>query len=403
MSSLKNHENFVFVAAKRTPFGAFGASLASLTATDLAVHAAQACLDQSGLRPDEIDATVLGNVVQSSADAIYISRHTGLRLGMPEDRPALTVNRLCGSGFEAIAQGAYLLAMEGAKAVLVGGTESMSQVPYVLRGARWGYRMGNNEVEDFLTASLTDRYTGLPMAITAENLAERFKLTRDDVDSYALASQQRAARAWESGIFKDEVASITLKSKKGDTLFSRDEHLRPETTMQSLGKLKPVFKPDGVVTAGNASGIVDGAACLILATESFAKSRGLKVMGRLVTWASVGCDPKIMGFGPVPATRKALERYSKISGAKKSISDFKRIEVNEAFSPQYLAVEKELGLNREITNSNGGAISIGHPLAASGARLVGHLLYDLPRKGGGAGLATACIGGGQGMSVIVEV
>ena len=400
--SVKN-ETLVFVAAKRSAFGAFGGSLASLSATDLALETSRACLEQSQLKASDLDAVVMGNVVQSSSDAIYLARHVGLRLGMPIDRPALNVNRLCGSGFEAIAQGAYLIQMDGVQAVLVGGTESMSQVPYVLRGARSGYRMGHGELEDFLMASLTDSFTGLPMAITAENLAEEYKISRTEVDAYALESQKRAAKAWEMGFFKDEIAPIVLKSKKGEIRFERDEHMRPETTLETLAKLKPVFKKDGVVTAGNASGIVDGAAVLILATESFAKSRGCRILGRLSAWAAVGCDPKVMGIGPVPASKKALERYAVLKGKTQSVADMKRVEVNEAFSPQYLAVEKTLGLDRSKTNCNGGAISMGHPLAASGARLVGHLLYELARLGGGAGLATACIGGGQGMSVIVEV
>jgi acetyl-CoA acyltransferase 2 len=396
-------ENLVFVAAKRTAFGAFGGSLKDLTATDLGVFAAKACLDQSGLQASDLDSVVIGNVCQSDKDSIYVARHIGLRIGMPQDRPALIVNRLCGSGFEAIAQGAYQIFSEGASAVLVGGVESMTRMPYVLRGARFGYRMGNSEIEDSLMASLTDSFVGLPMALTAENLAVQYSLSRTQVDEIALRSQERAKKAWDGGIYNDEITPVVLKSKKGDVTFARDEHLRPETTLETLAKLKPVFKSDGVVTAGNASGIVDGAACLILTTESFAKKKGLAVLGRLICWAAVGCDPKVMGIGPVPATRKALERYSSLSGATKTISSFKRVEINEAFAPQYLAVEKELGLNPELTNVHGGAISVGHPLAASGARLVSHLLYDLKRSGGGAGLASACIGGGQGMSMIVEV
>lgn len=396
-------KKLVFVAAKRTPFGAFGGSLKDYTATDLAVHAAQACLSQAGLKGTDIDSVVVGNVCQSDKDAIYVARHVGLRVGMPIEKPALIVNRLCGSGFEAIAQGAYQVAMEGAQAVLVGGTESMTRVPYVLRGARYGYRMGHGELEDYLSAALVDSYTQTPMAITAENLAVMHGFSRTQVDELALASQQRAKKAWDSGLYQDEVAPIVLKSKKGDVTVARDEHMRPETTMEILTKLKPVFKADGVVTAGNASGIVDGASMLILTTEGFAKDRGLKILGALSCWAAVGCDPKIMGIGPVPATHAVLKRYSKLSGKDKTVKDFKRVEINEAFSPQYLAVEKELGLNREITNANGGAIAVGHPLAASGARLVSHLLYDLKRRGGGAGLASACIGGGQGMSMVVEV
>lgn len=396
-------EELVLVAAKRTPFGAFGGALMALSATDLAERAARAALEQLGAKPEELDATVWGNVAQTSVDAIYLARHVGLRLGMPIDRPALTVNRLCGSGFEAIVQGAYLIRNEGMKAILVGGAESMSQAPYALRGARWGYRMGNQEVEDTLTASLVDTHVKLPMAITAENLAVKYGFGREDCDKFALSSQQRATAAWNAGFMSDEIAPVKLTTRKGETLFERDEHMRADSSLEALAKLKPVFKKDGVVTAGNASGITDGACALILTTASHAKSKGWKPLGRLAAWGFVGCDPSIMGIGPVPATRKALERWSASSGSKKSVADFKRVEVNEAFASQFLAVQKELELSPDKTNVEGGAISIGHPLGASGARLVTHLLYTLARLGGGAGLGSACIGGGQGMSVIVEV
>jgi acetyl-CoA acyltransferase 2 len=398
-----SREPLVFVAAKRTPFGRYGGSLKDVSATDLALISSRACLEQAGLKPEDLDASVFGNVVQSSVDAIYLARHVGLKLGMPIDRPALTVNRLCGSGFEAIVQGAYLLREEGMRCVLVGGTENMSQVPYVLRGARWGYRMGNGELEDYLTAALVDSFAGIPMAITAENLAERYSISRSETDAFSLQSQLRAGAAWEQGLFKDEVCPVTLPGKKGESVVvSKDEHMRPDTKIEQLQKLQPLFKKDGTVTAGSASGIVDGACSLILCTESFARERGLRVLGRLSAWGFKGCDPKVMGIGPVPATLAALEKWSQATGTKKSVSDFKRVEVNEAFAAQFLAVSKELGLKPELTNLQGGAISIGHPLAASGARLVTHLLYELPRVGGGAGLASACIGGGQGMSVIVE-
>jgi acetyl-CoA acetyltransferase family protein len=397
------NETLVFVAAKRTPFGSFGGSFKDLTATDLAERAARGALEQLGAKAEDLDATVWGNVAQTAADAIYLPRHVGLRLGMPLDRPALGVNRLCGSGFEALVQGAYLLREEGMKAVLVGGSESMSQAPYALRGARWGYRMGNGELEDTLSASLTDAHVKLPMAITAENLALKYGFSREDCDKFALESQQRAAAAWAEGRIREEITPVKLVSRKGETVVERDEHMRADSSLAGLAKLAPVFKKDGVVTAGNASGITDGACALVLTTESHAKAKGWKVLGRLSTWAFVGCDPTIMGIGPVPATQKALARWSESCGSKKTVADFKRVEVNEAFAAQYLAVEKELGLKREITNADGGAISIGHPLAASGARLVTHLLYTLPRLGGGAGLASACIGGGQGMSVVVEV
>lgn len=394
--------DIVFVAAKRTPFGAFGGSLASLSATDLAVAASQATLESVGINPREIDAVIFGNVVQSSSDAIYLARHVGLRIGVPEDRPALIVNRLCGSGFEAIAQGAYQILNEGVTTVLVGGTESMSQVPFLLRGARFGYRMGHNPVEDYLTASLTDSYTGFPMAITAENLAEKYSISRTACDEFALQSQKRGAAAWDQGLMKDEVAPVKVKSRKGEIEVTKDEHLRPDSTMEALTKLSPLFKKDGTVTAGNASGMVDGASALVMTTRTQAKAKGWPVLGTLVTWAATGCDPKIMGIGPVPATEAALKRFTKISGAARTVGDFDYVEINEAFAPQFLAVEKELGLKRDKTNIHGGAISLGHPLAASGARLVSHLLYQLKRESNSRyALASACIGGGQGMSVII--
>ncbi len=399
LNQMKN-ENLVFVAAKRTPFGSFGGSFAALSATELAVEASKACLDQCGISGEEIDSVIFGNVVQSAKDSIYLARHVGLKVGVPIDRPALNVNRLCGSGFEAIAQGAYAIAFEGARAVLVGGSENMSQIPYVLRGARFGYRLGHGEVEDYLTASLTDSYVNLPMAMTAENLAVEYKISRQEVDQYALLSQQRAKKAWDSGKMKGEISPVKIKSKKGEVIIERDEPMRPEASLEGLAKLPPLFKKEGTVTAGNASGMVDGAAALILTTESHAKTKGWKVLGRLITWASVGCDPNIMGIGPVGATKKVLSRLSEISGKTKTIADFKMIEINEAFAPQYLAVEKALGLDREITNQNGGAIAIGHPLAASGARLVGHLLYQIGSSQ--LALASACIGGGQGMSMVIE-
>jgi acetyl-CoA acyltransferase 2 len=393
----------VFVAAKRNPFAKFGGSYSGQSATDLAVQSSEACLLQAGLSGQDIEASVFGNVIQSSSDAIYLARHVALRLGASVSTPALTVNRLCGSGFEAIAQGAQLLFSEEAQCVLVGGSENMTQAPYVLRGARMGYRMGNAELEDSLQTGLTDSFVNLPMALTAENLAEKYKISREEVDDYSLLTQQRATSAWEKAYFSEEVAPYKIVSKKGDLFIEKDEHLRPETTREGLAKLKPLFKKDGTVTAGTASGIVDGSCSLILCTRHFAQERKLKILGSLKAWGAAGCDPTIMGIGPVPATARAIRQYEKRFSKTLKVADFKRVEVNEAFAAQYLSVEKELGLDRSKTNVNGGAIAIGHPLAASGARLTTHLLYELARAGGGLGLASACIGGGQGMSVIVEV
>jgi acetyl-CoA acyltransferase 2 len=391
-------QDIVFLGAKRTPFGTFGGALKDLTATDLGVHAAKAALAQSGVALADVGHVVVGNVAQTSPDAIYLSRHVGLRAGLPQETPALTVNRLCGSGFEAVIQGARLLESGEAEVVLVGGTESMSQAPLVQRGARWGFPLGKPPaMEDLLWSALTDSYVGLPMALTAEKLAEQHGIGQDEVDAYAVSSQRRWAAAHEAGRFAEELAPMELPSKKGPVAFARDEHPRPDTTVESLKKLPKVFKKDGVIHAGAASGIADGAAMLVLATRSYAERKGLRPLARLVNWGHAGVDPTIMGIGPVPAVRNALAR------AEAKLADLDLFEVNEAFAPQYLAVEKSLGLPRDRTNVDGGAIALGHPLAASGARITTHLLYETKRRGGRYAIGSACIGGGQGVAVIVEV
>jgi acetyl-CoA acetyltransferase family protein len=397
MKSVGNKE-IVFLAAKRTPFGTFGGALKKLTATDLAVHAAKAALAQSKVAPEDVGHVIVGNVVQTSADAIYIARHVGLRAGLPQAVPAVTVNRLCGSGFEALVQGALLLQAGDCEVVLAGGAESMSQAPHVIRGARWGLPLGKGELEDSLWSCLTDSYTGMQMAMTAEKLAETHEISQDAVDDYSVLSQKRWAAAHEEGPFASELAPLELAGRKrGETiLFDTDEHPRPQTTKEGLAKLPKVFKKDGVIHAGAASGICDGAAMLVLATREYADRKGLTPIGRLVNWGVSGCDPTVMGIGPVPAIQQALAR----TGSK--LEDFSLFEVNEAFAPQYLAVEKDLGLPREKTNTNGGAIALGHPLGASGARITSHLLYELKRTGGRYGIGSACIGGGQGIAVVIE-
>ncbi|MCB9527653.1 MAG: acetyl-CoA C-acetyltransferase [Myxococcales bacterium] len=387
----------VFLGAKRTAFGTFNGALKGHSATDLGVVAAKAALEQSGVAGEHIDHVVFGNVLQTSKDAIYLARHVGLRAGLPQRVPAVTVNRLCGSGFEAITAGAREILVGDAQAVLVGGTESMSQAPHVVRGAREGLRFGAApELEDSLWSCLTDSYTGQPMAITAENLAEKYGISREACDGYALRSQRAWADAQAAGRYRDEITPVELATRKGPVAFDVDEHPRPDSDAAGLGKLKPVFKKDGTVTAGNASGICDGAAALVIASRAFAEKHGHAPLGRLVQWGVSGCDPTIMGIGPVPASRIALDR------AGLSIGDMDVIEVNEAFAPQYLAVEQALELPRDRTNLDGGAIALGHPLGASGARIVAHLLYALRQRGGRYGLGTACIGGGQGIAVIVE-
>jgi len=389
----------VLLSGVRTGFGAFGGALKDLSATDLGVLAGRAALERAGVEPAAVGHVIFGNVLQTSADAPYLARHIGLRTGLPIETPAVTVNRLCGSGFEAVIQGAQRILLGEADVVLAGGTESMSQAPHVVRGARWGLRLGPSQpLEDPLWETLRDGYCGLAMAETAEKLAECYGLDRAAVDAYAARSQARAKAAWAAGALADEVVPVMLKDRKTrqDVAWAADEHMRPETTVEGLAKLPPYFKKDGVVTAGNASGICDGAAALVVAGEHFARERGLRPLGRLVGWGVAGVDPSVMGIGPVPASRRALAH------AGLALEDMDLVEINEAFAAQYLAVERELGLDRERTNVDGGAVALGHPLGASGARITAHLLHALRRRGGRYGLGAACIGGGQGAAVVVE-
>jgi acetyl-CoA acyltransferase 2 len=392
-------QEIVFLAAKRTAFGTFGGTLKDLSATDLGVIAAKAALAEAKVDPRLVDNVVFGNVIQTSADAIYLSRHVGLRAGLPIETPAVTVNRLCGSGFEAVTQAAQLILTGQASCVLAGGTESMSQAPYVIRNTRFGTVFGKPPpLEDSLWAGLTDSFCNLPMAMTAENLATKYGITQDQVDEFSVLSQKRFAAAQEAGYFASEITPVEIPAKKGEVIkFIKDEHNRPQTTVEGLKKLPKIFKKDGVIHAGAASGICDGAAALIVASASFAREHGLTPIGRLVGWGVAGVPPDIMGIGPAPAIRAALAR------SESTLADYDLVEVNEAFAPQFLAVEKELGLNREKTNVNGGAIAVGHPLGASGARITTHLLHELKRRGAKRGIGSACIGGGQGIAVLVEV
>jgi acetyl-CoA acetyltransferase family protein len=389
----------VFLSGRRTPFGTFGGTLKDFTANELGAHAARAALTAAQVDPGEVQHVIFGNALQTSADAIYHARHVGLKAGVPVEVPALTVNRLCGSGFQAIVSGAEQILLGEVSVALCGGAESMSQAPHVLRGARFGaLRLGDTAgaLEDLLWAALTDSYCGLSMAQTAEKLADQYGVTREESDEVAFRSQQRARAAWDEGRMAAEVEPVAVKSRKGEVLFESDEHMRPETTMEALGTLRPYFRKDGLVTAGNASGIGDGAAAAVIADAEWAARRGLKPLGRLVSWGIAAVPPDIMGIGPAPASRKALER------AALSLGDMDLVEINEAFAPQFAAVARDLGLDPEKTNVNGGAIALTHPLAASGARITINLLHELRRRGGRYALGGACIGGGQGMSVIVE-
>jgi len=393
-------EVIYIVGAKRTPFGAFGGKLKGFSATDLAVHSAKAALAQAGVSGSKVDETFVGNVIQSSLDASYLARHVALKSGAPVKSPAMTINRLCGSGFETICLGAEAIIQKRANIALCSGTENMSQAPMVIDGltARWGAALGKGmKAEDSLWAGLTDSYAKLPMGLTAEKLGEQFKVTREECDEIALRSQHGAQKAADSKIFDAEIAPVEVKGKKGVEIMNADEHPRRDAKIADLTKLKPVFKPEnGLVTAGNASGICDGAGTIVLASESAVKSNNLKPLAKVLAWARVGCEPSIMGIGPVDAIKQTLA----VSGLK--INDIDLFEINEAFAAQFRACEKDLGLDRNKTNVNGGAIAIGHPLAASGSRIMAHLTHELVRTKKRYAIGAACIGGGQGIAVLVE-
>ncbi|PVV02557.1 hypothetical protein BB560_002983 [Smittium megazygosporum] len=402
--------NAFIVAARRTPFGTFGGSLKTTTATDLGVAASRAAIadlpadfvskatDPSS-KTQFFDSVIFGNVCQTSKDAAYLARHVGLRSGLPIEVPALTLNRLCGSGFQSIISAVQEMNSKDAKLALVGGTESMSQAPYVVRDIRFGTKFGaeNLNLEDSLISALSDRYPKvIPMAITAEDLGDKYGITRQMADQYSLRSQVTWAKAHESGVFKHETTPIEIKSKKGTTLFEVDEHPRPKTTIEGLAGLRSVFKKDGLVTAGSASGICDGAAALVVASESACSEFNLSPLAKIVSYQVVGVDPTIMGIGPANAIRGALKK------ANLSLTDMDYIEINEAFAAQVLAVCRELELDPGRVNVHGGAIALGHPLAASGARIMTHLTHVLNQTKKRYAIGSACIGGGQGIAIIIE-
>jgi len=391
--------DIAIVNGARTPMGRYCGKLRDFTAQELAAIASKEAIRRSGVEAGEIDHAVFGNAQQTSGDALYGARHVALRAGLPIEVPALTVNRLCGSGMQSIVTTAQMIQLGESKIALAGGMESMSQAPHVIRGARWGIGLGEGKMEDSLMVALLDTYCGLYMAQTAEKYGSQQGITREMQDEFALRSQQRATEAQKSCRLGEEITPVALKDRRGNPtgeMFDKDDHLRSDSTLEGLVKLKPSFGKDGTVTAGNASGIVDGGAAVVLMPVAEAQKRGLKPLGRLVSWGIAGVDPSIMGSGPVPATQAALKK------AGLRLDQIDLVEVNEAFAAQYLAVEKELGLDREKTNVNGGAIALGHPLGATGTRLVITLLYELRRRKKKYGLATACIGGGQGIAVIVE-
>ena len=389
-------DDIFIVGGARTPMADYTGRLKDLSAIELGAIAARAALERTGVQPASVDHVVFGNVLQTSADAVYGARHVGLKAGLPVEVPALTVNRLCGSGIQAAISGGQMIRLHEADIVLTGGMESMSQAPHVIRGLRNGLRLGQGELEDSLWSALLDTHCGCTMAATAENCASTYEISREEQDRYAIRSQQLAEAAWKAGRFDDEVVPVEVKARKGVELFARDDHMRPDSTLEGLAKLPPAFSKTGCVTAGNASGIVDGGAALVLASAAGVKRYGLEPLARLTEWATVGVEPVLMGMGPVPATRKVLQK------AGLTLKDVDLIEVNEAFAAQYLSVEKELGLDRDRVNVNGGAIALGHPLGMTGTRLLLTLVLELRRRGLQRGLATACIGGGQGIAAIVE-
>jgi acetyl-CoA C-acetyltransferase len=389
-------QEVVITSAARTAVGRYGGSLKDQPTTDLGALAVETALERSAIDPGQVDQVVFGNVIHSAPEDMYMARVVGIKAGIPKEVPAFTVNRLCGTGVQAIVSAAQSIATGDAEVAVAGGAESMSRGPYWMPDARWGARMGPAKMVDPVVGGLTDPFNQIHMGVTAENLAESHGISREEQDEFSVESHRRAARAQEEGTFDDEIVPVEIKSKKGTAEFTKDEHVRPDATIESLAKLKPVFKPDGTVTAGNASGMNDASAAVVLMSADKAEQLGAPVCGRILSYSYCGVDPKIMGIGPVPAVRKALER------AGKSLDDVDVIELNEAFAAQSLAVIKDLGLDREKVNPNGGAIALGHPIAATGAVITTKILYEMERKNQKLGLVTLCIGGGQGIAMIIE-
>ena len=385
----------VIAASARTAVGRYGGSLRDVPPTELGALAVRTALERSQLNPDQVDQVVFGNVIHSAPEDMYMARVVGIKAGIPKEVPALTVNRLCGTGVQAIVSAAQTIATGEAEIAVAGGAESMSRGPYWMPDARWGARMGDMSVVDPVVGGLTDPFNDIHMGVTAENLAQSHDISREEQDEFSVESHRRAARAQEQGRFDEEIVPVELKSKKGTAEFTRDEHVRPDATVESLGKLKPVFRPDGTVTAGNASGMNDAGAAVVLMSADRAEKDGAPVKARILSYSYCGVDPKVMGIGPVPAVKKALER------AGRSVDEVEVIELNEAFAAQSLAVIKDLGLDREKVNPNGGAIALGHPIAATGAVITAKILHEMERRDLKLGLVTLCIGGGQGIAMLL--
>lgn len=395
---MPDYEPAVILSACRTPIGSFGGSLKDFSAVDLGAIVIREAIRRADVKPIDLGDVIMGCVLQAGA-GMNVARQAAIKAGVPQEVPGETVNRVCGSGLQSVVHAVEATRVGYTDLVLAGGTESMTNAPYILKGARWGFRMGHGEVYDsMLLEGLTCAIGGCHMGMTAENIANRFKVTREEQDAYAAESQRRTENAIKAGLFKHEIVPVPIPQKKGEpVVFDTDEYPRAGTTAEKLGGLKPAFKKDGTVTAGNASGINDGAAAVIVATAERAAKLGRKPLARILSFASTGVDPLIMGMGPVPAVQKALER------AKLKPSDIDLFELNEAFAVQAVAVVKELGLSADKVNTRGGAISLGHPIGASGARLLTTLIYALRAQGGGKGVASLCIGGGMGIAMVIEV
>ena len=389
--------NVYILDGARTAFTAFGGSFSTTDAVQLGTVTAVEALKRAGVDANDVDHVIYGGVITTGANSAYLARHIGLYAGVPQQIPGLTLNRLCGSGMQSVVTGAQHILLGEANVVLAGGAENMSQSPYSNFEQRFnGAKMGDMKFIDMLGATLTDQYTGSGMGLTAEKLADIYTISREEQDAFAVLSHERAAAAREAGKFSEEIVPVVLSTRKGDVVVECDEHIKEGSTVESLAKLRPAFKKDGTVTAANASGINDGAASLVIAGENYVNDKGLKPLARIVSWGVAGVDPTIMGIGPVPAIQQALER------AELTVADIDLFEINEAFAAQYLAVEKELGLDRNKTNVNGGAIALGHPVGASGARVILSAAYELRRRGGKYACASLCIGGGQGIALIIE-
>jgi acetyl-CoA C-acetyltransferase len=385
----------VITSAARTAVGRYGGSLKDQPPTDLGALATKTALERSSIAQENVDQVVFGNVIHSAPEDMYMARVVAMKAGIPQEVPAFTVNRLCGTGVQAIISAAQSIATGDAEVAVAGGAESMSRGPYWMPDARWGARMGETKMVDPVVGGLTDPFNEIHMGVTAENLADSHSISRAEQDEFSVESHQRAARAQEEGLFDEEIVPVELRSKKGTAEFTMDEHVRPDATVEGMAKLKPVFKPDGTVTAGNASGMNDAGAAVVLMSAEAAERLGAPVRGRILSYSYCGVDPKIMGIGPVPAVRKALER------AGRSLDEVDVIELNEAFAAQSLAVIKDLELDREKVNPNGGAIALGHPIAATGAVITTKILYEMERQDQHLGLVTLCIGGGQGIAMLI--